>query len=154
VQIQIGRVKMATSTYREFLSGVPGMYDVDGMPVGQRALIAVFGRSWRILRIVDDVPGTWVGNFDSPQAAVAALARELNGSPPSSASEPQPHDGIAKQDEDGRWSVYQVEFNQSLKLLEGPYDKEEAITRLQALVPVSDGDQWVIDVWGVAYTLN
>jgi hypothetical protein len=155
VQIQIGSVKAATSTYRrEFLSGVPFMYTVDGLPAGQSASIALFGRTWKILRIVDGIPGTWSGAFTTPQAAIAGLALEINGELPSALSLPQPHDGIAKQHEDGGWSVYQVDFNGEFRLLEGPYDKEEAIARLRALVPVAEGDQWVIDVWGVAHTLN
>lgn len=154
MQIQIGRVKMATATYREFLSGVPSMYAVAGLPAGERAAIALFGHTWKILRIVDDVPGTWTGDFATPHEAAAALSIEIEGKAPAAPSGPQPHDGIAKQFEDGRWRVYQVEFTGELRLLEGPYDKQEAITRLQALVPVAEGDQWVIDVWGVRHALN
>lgn len=154
MQIQIGDVKGTDSTYREFLSGVPLMYTIEGMPTGERALIALFGNTWKILRIVDDVPGIWFGDFQTPQAAVAGLASELHAQISTVTSGPQPHDGIAKQGEDGRWAVYHVDFDGQLRYLEGPYEKDEAIARLQVLVPVETGDQWVIDAWGVARTLN
>ena len=154
MQIKIGSVKGADSTYREFLSGVPFMYTIDGMPIGERALIALFGRTWKILRVVDDIPGTWFGDFPTPQAAVEGLARELHAQIATAAGGPQAHDGIAKQGEDGRWAVYQVDFDGHLRHLEGPYERDEAIARLQVLVPVDTGDQWVIDAWGVARTLN
>ena len=154
MQIQIGNVKGTDSTYREFLSGVPFMYSIDGMPTGERALIALFGRTWKILRIVEDVPGTWFGDFPTPQAAVAGLASEIHAQISTVARGPQAHDGIAKQGEDGRWTVYQVDFDGQLLHLDGPYEKDEAIARLQALVPLEVGDHWAIDVWGVARTLN
>jgi len=154
-EIQIGDVKMTASTYKEVLSGIPSMYEVHGLPVGQRALIALFGRTWRFLRIAGDVPDTWAGSYDSPRAALAALAHDVNAEP--FTSDPtmlQPHDGVAKQDEAGRWSVYRVEPDRRLRFLDGPFEKQEAIGRLRELVPISEGDQWAVDVWGVAHTLN
>lgn len=127
VPIRIGGVKGATSTYREFLDGVPSMYSVDGLPAGQRASIAQFGKSWKILRIVDDMPGIWTGNYSTPQEAEAALSIEVSGSTPDAPRGPQPGDGIAKQDEEGQWRVYQMESNGALNMLGGPYGKQAAI---------------------------
>ena len=152
--IRIGQAKMARANYREFLSDVPHMYAVDGLPPGQRASIAQFGTSWKILLIIDDVPGTWTGNYSTPQEAAAALAISVSGAPPDETRGPQPHDGISKQSEDGFWNVYQMTFERTLQLLAGPFDKSDAIRKLQELVPVEVGDQWVVDVWGVGYTLN
>lgn len=152
--IRIGRVKAATATYREFLDGVPSMYTVDGLPAGQRASIAQFGKSWKILRIVDDIPGTWTGNYSTPQEAETALSIEVIGSAPDVIRGPQPGDGIARQNENGQWRVYHIEFDGALHMLGGPYGKQAAIEHLRTLVPVEKGDQWVIDVWGVAHTLN
>ena len=53
MSIQIGRVMQSEANYREFFSGVPSMYAVDGLPAGQKASIALFGNSWKILRIID-----------------------------------------------------------------------------------------------------
>jgi hypothetical protein len=153
-RLRIGDVKATDSTYRGFLSGVPFMYTVDGMPVGERAVIALFGRSWKILRVVGDDPGTWNGDFQTPQDAVAGLATQVCAPPSGAEAGPQPYDGIARQDEDGRWTVYQVEPDGGARKLEGPYERDEAIARLRSLVPVDVGDQWVIDVWGVSHTLN
>lgn len=152
--IRIGQAKMARANYREFLSDVPSMYAVDGLPPGQRASIAQFGTSWKVLRIVDDVPSTWTGNYSTPQEAAAALSFDISGVPPDDTRGPQPHDGIAKQGEDGFWNVYQMTFEGTLQLLAGPFDKSDAIRKLQKLVPVEVGDQWVVDAWGVGHTLN
>lgn len=155
MSIQIGRVMQSEANYREFLSGVPSMYAVDGLPAGQKASIALFGNSWKILRIIDGVPGSWAGHFNSPQEAVSALVSELTGeSQPSHSDGPQPHDGIAKQAANGQWSVYRVASNGELEFLEGPFDKRDAVERLRALCPVSEGNQWVIDVWGIGTALN
>jgi len=154
VRIQIGDVTMARANYREFLSDVPGMYSVSGLPEGHRASIALFGDRWKILRIVDDIPGTWFGDFPTPQAAIAALAADLGEQELAAGSLPQPHDGVARQHEDGRWSVYQVDTDGTLRLLAGPFDRHDALNRLRTLVPVSEGDQWVIDFWGVTRALS
>jgi hypothetical protein len=154
VSIRIGHAKMARANYREFLSDVPSMYAVDGLPSGEHASIAQFGTTWKILRIVDDVPSTWTGNYSTPQEAAAALSIAVSGVPPEDSRGPQPHDGIARQGEDGLWNVYQMTFGGTLQLLAGPFDKRDAIRTLQDLVPVEVGDRWVIDAWGVGHTLN
>lgn len=154
MELRIGDVKATDSTYRGFLSGVPFMYTIDGMPAGERAVIALFGSSWKILRVVGDEPGTWFGDFHTPQAAGVGLAAEVKASFATGDGGIQSHDGVAKQGDDGRWTVYQVDLDGQLRRLEGPYEKDEAIIRLRALVPIDVGDQWVIDIWGVARTLN
>jgi len=126
------------------------MYSIEGMPAGERAQVAVFGRSWKILRIIDDVPGTWFGDYTTPQAAAAALAAMMHADFLSRPDGPQPHDGIVRQEQDGRWYLFRVELDGTPTRLEGPYDKEEAIGRLRVVVPVDIGDQWVIDYWGIA----
>jgi hypothetical protein len=69
---------------------------------------------------------------------------------------PHPGDGIAKENDDGTWYVYDVEPNGAWRLLEGPFGHESAaIARLTALVePTRRRAQWVINRLGVGYTLN
>ena len=64
--------------YRE---GIVSGYRVGGMPDGKTARIANFGApnraDWRIMRInVDNTQSEWTGNFESVDAALAALQED------------------------------------------------------------------------------
>jgi len=56
-------------------------YEVDGLPKGQEASIANFGRgnqpNWRVLRTINKVQGTWSGKYETATHALAALQREV-----------------------------------------------------------------------------
>jgi hypothetical protein len=58
-------------------------YKVGGMPDGKSARIANFGapgwKEWRLLRInADDTQGEWTGNYESAEAALAEIRRDLD----------------------------------------------------------------------------
>ena len=56
-------------------------YEVMGLPPGEEISIADFGGPnfprWESLRIKNRVSSGWVGNYDSPDAALEAVAQEL-----------------------------------------------------------------------------
>jgi hypothetical protein len=56
-------------------------YAVENLPKGQEAFIANFGRgnhpNWRILRIINQVQGTWSGKYETATHALAALQHEV-----------------------------------------------------------------------------
>jgi hypothetical protein len=57
-------------------------YAVTGLPEGQEASIANFGRgkqsNWRIMRIIDGVQGKWCGEYETHAQALAALQQEID----------------------------------------------------------------------------
>jgi hypothetical protein len=54
-------------------------YEVDGLPLGERASIAEDGVShrWQILRTKDGVQGNWTGDYETAVDALAALQEEF-----------------------------------------------------------------------------
>jgi hypothetical protein len=52
-------------------------YEVVGLPPKRSALISKRDGRWQILRVQDNVPDAWRGSYESPQAALAALAAEM-----------------------------------------------------------------------------
>ena len=53
-------------------------FSVGGLPNGEHAKIALFGRSWRILRWTEEWHGNWTGEYASPEAALADLQEEIS----------------------------------------------------------------------------
>ena len=51
-------------------------YEVVGLPPKQNVLIGKKDGHWRILRVRNDVPGTWSGTYLTAEAALAALKAE------------------------------------------------------------------------------
>ncbi len=56
-------------------------YEVQGLPVGERAWIANVGgpyrRDWRILRAKGDVQSDWTGSHETAEAALVELQKEF-----------------------------------------------------------------------------
>lgn len=52
-------------------------YAVVGLPPGKNALIGKKAGRWRILRVQDNVPDSWRGDYETAESALAALADEL-----------------------------------------------------------------------------
>jgi hypothetical protein len=53
-------------------------YEVLGLPMEQRATIAEMeGRKWKTLRTEDGVQGSWTGEYETAEDALAALQREI-----------------------------------------------------------------------------
>jgi hypothetical protein len=55
------------------------LYEVDGLPVGERALVGERASShrWEILRNKDGAKGEWTGDYKSAEDALAALQKEF-----------------------------------------------------------------------------
>ena len=55
------------------------MYQVDGLPRGERALVGERAGShrWEILRNKDGEKGDWTGDYNSAEDALAALQKEF-----------------------------------------------------------------------------
>ena len=62
-------------------SGAVFLYRVVGMPAGEEAKISNYGApdrsDWRILRIKGDTPSGWTGHYQSAEAALAVLQKEV-----------------------------------------------------------------------------
>ncbi len=55
----------------------PTQYRVFGLPHGRNAvLIGLMNHRWRILHVTADGSSGWEGDYDSPQAALAAIQAE------------------------------------------------------------------------------
>jgi hypothetical protein len=52
-------------------------YEVLGLPPGHEAIIKLGNDGWQILRGSDTFPGEWVGDYDTAEAALAALQEAL-----------------------------------------------------------------------------
>ena len=153
LRIRLGHVIAASRGHGEVFSGVPIIYEVMGAPAPPKVVIGHVDRKWKVMRGFGDPGSQWIGEFESPAAALSAIATELGAEP--DVPDIQPHDGVARQDGDGAWRVCEVDHNGAEVLLEGPFaSKSKALERLQTLVPVEHGDQWVVDAFGVAHTLN
>src|SRR5260370_22552776 len=68
-------------TGNTYHTGDTYQYEVEGLPKGQEAFIANFGRGnqphWKIMRTINGVQGTWTGKHETPTHALAALQREV-----------------------------------------------------------------------------
>ena len=62
-------------------SGTVFIYRVGGMPAGEEAMISNCGaptrNDWRILRIKGGIQSKWTGHYESAEAALAVLQREV-----------------------------------------------------------------------------
>lgn len=65
-------------------TGRPVQCEVEGLPSGNRAMIANFGgpqkAKWQVMRIKNDVSGGWTGDYPSVEEALAALTAEYEHS--------------------------------------------------------------------------
>jgi hypothetical protein len=54
------------------------LYDVCGLPTGERASVAENAKSrrWQILRTKDAATGDWTGDYETAQDALAVLQKE------------------------------------------------------------------------------
>lgn len=62
-----------------FPTGAPNMYEVKGLPTGQRVRVKEHHRRWQILRSAGEDGSQWEGDFDSQEAVLAALHAEYGG---------------------------------------------------------------------------
>jgi hypothetical protein len=130
------------------------MYEVMGLATPQKVVVGYVDHKWRYMHGFGDSGSQWIGEFETPRAALSAVAAAL-GAEADDVPTIQPHDGVARQDDDGAWRVYEVDHEGVEILREGPFaSKDGALERLKVLVPIEQGDQWVVDAFGVAYTLN
>lgn len=130
------------------------MYEVSGLS-SPRTIIGRVDHSWKILRGSGEPGAQWVGDYQSPADALVALAKELGAEADVPILNAQPHDGIAQQDSDGRWNVYELdEFGVSVHKAGPLSSRSEAIDELKRIVPVESGDQFVVDAQGVVQVLN
>ena len=53
-------------------------YEVTGLPHGEEAWISLFKQLWQILRVRNGLQGEWTGEYESAEAALAALQAEFN----------------------------------------------------------------------------
>jgi hypothetical protein len=53
-------------------------YEVEPLPLGERASIAKIGTSWKILRTKSGVQSDWAGDFRTAEEALASLQNELD----------------------------------------------------------------------------
>ena len=51
-------------------------YVVQGLPEGEEADIALFGRRWTILKTTNGVQGRWTGDYETADDALAALQED------------------------------------------------------------------------------
>ncbi len=74
----LGPVVATGNTYH---TGDAYQYEVEGLPKGQEASIANFGRGnqphWKIMRTINGVQGNWSGKHETATHALAALQREV-----------------------------------------------------------------------------
>ena len=56
----------------------PAAYDVEGLPSDMAVEIAEMHHRWQVLVIRDGIAGDWQGDFDSADAALAALDAEVS----------------------------------------------------------------------------
>lgn len=155
MRIRLGAVTATTSTYHECLSGVPIRYEVAGLPSGQRVVIGQVNHDWRILSGAGEPGAQWSGDFKSPTEALKGLASTLGVEADVPPMDAQAHDGVARQDEEGRWDVWVLDEFNVMERHAGPIvSKSDATKELQRLVPVKDGDQFVVDAIGVVEILN
>jgi hypothetical protein len=59
-------------------SDTPVAYDVGGLPSNLAVEIAEIDGRWQLVVRRDGITGDWQGDFESPDAALAAIAAELN----------------------------------------------------------------------------
>ena len=59
-------------------------YEVTGLPANLAIDIAEMDGRWQLLVVRDGVHADWQGDFESPDDALAAIARELAGFEPGS----------------------------------------------------------------------
>jgi hypothetical protein len=52
-------------------------YKVEGLPLGDEALIARFGNTWQILRTADGVRSGWTGEYASADEALRDIAKAV-----------------------------------------------------------------------------
>ena len=57
--------------------GTVYQYKVNGLPVGEQALIAENEHCWQFMRISQRKQGKWTGEYKSPDAALQALEQVL-----------------------------------------------------------------------------
>jgi hypothetical protein len=67
---------------------------------------------------------------------------------------PMPGDGVARENEDGTWTVCRVNSHDQLEAVETAPDEATATARLRELFSVATSDQWVVTRFGTARTLN
>ena len=60
----------------------PTAYDVAGLPPDLAIEIAEMDGRWQLLVVRDGMAGDWQGDFESADAALAAIARELGSGDP------------------------------------------------------------------------
>jgi hypothetical protein len=67
-----------------FRTGAVIMYEVDGVPPGEKALIRKnpYKDSWQTLREKKGVPGEWTGDYATADDALAVLQKALGGQSP------------------------------------------------------------------------
>jgi len=55
----------------------PRAYDVHGLPPDLAVEIAEIDQRWQLMVVRDGIASGWQGDFDSPEAALDVLEREL-----------------------------------------------------------------------------
>jgi hypothetical protein len=71
--------KATSSTHGRRRSDDVVAYEVAGLPRSLAIDIAEFDGRWRLLVVRDGVYSDWQGDFENPDAALAAIERELTG---------------------------------------------------------------------------